>query len=306
MHADFWGRQGTSSITQPPMYGHAVAELVRRGVAVPDATVARARKGLAFLLGRTARPVAGIGTIDRRSSCTRGSRAATTAPAGMRGCPDGWTFDRGKAAEGRPRRGAAIRRAITGGQPASSRWRRWGSPRSWPSTCASWPRSRATTPSSTGPSHRRLARRALAARCADLGRRGRRRSRRDRRRPHARRAAAGARRRRRRRRSTRPSPRPSTTPPSVVRSGRPASTGTSRPSTRRPTGGARPGPSSPTSCGSPRSARGRSEVAADLAARLVAGAHRSGLAEYWHPDTGEGLGAVPQSWAALAVVVGPT
>ena len=28
-HAAFWGRPATSSITQPPMYGHAVAELVR-------------------------------------------------------------------------------------------------------------------------------------------------------------------------------------------------------------------------------------------------------------------------------------
>ena len=27
VHAGFWGRRGTSSITQPPMYGHAVAEL---------------------------------------------------------------------------------------------------------------------------------------------------------------------------------------------------------------------------------------------------------------------------------------
>ena len=26
VHAEFWGRPGTSSITQPPMYGHAVAE----------------------------------------------------------------------------------------------------------------------------------------------------------------------------------------------------------------------------------------------------------------------------------------
>ena len=43
--------------------------------------------------------------------------------------------------------------------------------------------------------------------------------------------------------------------------------------------------------------------AAELAARLVAGADRSGFAEYWHPDTGAGLGAVPQSWAALAAVV---
>ena len=32
--ADFWGRSGTSAITQPPMFGHAVAELVRAGVDV--------------------------------------------------------------------------------------------------------------------------------------------------------------------------------------------------------------------------------------------------------------------------------
>ncbi|MGZ4728284.1 MAG: MGH1-like glycoside hydrolase domain-containing protein, partial [Acidimicrobiales bacterium] len=51
--------------------------------------------------------------------------------------------------------------------------------------------------------------------------------------------------------------------------------------------------------------RGRPGAAADLAGRLVAGARRSGLAEYWHPDTGLGLGAVPQSWAALATVVAP-
>jgi hypothetical protein len=44
-------------------------------------------------------------------------------------------------------------------------------------------------------------------------------------------------------------------------------------------------------------------AAGELAARLVRGAERSGFAEYWHPDTGAGLGAVPQSWAALATVV---
>ncbi len=49
-HADFWGRRGTSSITQPPMYGHAVAELVRRGIAVPAELVDRAQAGLGFLL----------------------------------------------------------------------------------------------------------------------------------------------------------------------------------------------------------------------------------------------------------------
>jgi len=40
-----------------------------------------------------------------------------------------------------------------------------------------------------------------------------------------------------------------------------------------------------------------------LANRLVAGARRSGLAEYWDADTGAPLGARPQSWTALAAVV---
>jgi hypothetical protein len=50
VHADLWGRPGTSSVTQPPMYGHAVAELRRAGYAVPDELVDRATKGLWFLL----------------------------------------------------------------------------------------------------------------------------------------------------------------------------------------------------------------------------------------------------------------
>jgi hypothetical protein len=46
----------------------------------------------------------------------------------------------------------------------------------------------------------------------------------------------------------------------------------------------------------------REVVAQRLGWALRAGAARSRFAEYWHPDTGEGLGAVPQSWTALAVV----
>jgi hypothetical protein len=61
--ADFWGRPGTSSITQPPLYGHAVAELVRRGIAVPDEVVARAAAGLGFLLRRRARTDGGLVTV---------------------------------------------------------------------------------------------------------------------------------------------------------------------------------------------------------------------------------------------------
>jgi hypothetical protein len=49
-HADFWGRQGASNITQPPMYGHAIAELGRRGITVPADLVERAERGLRFLL----------------------------------------------------------------------------------------------------------------------------------------------------------------------------------------------------------------------------------------------------------------
>jgi hypothetical protein len=44
-------------------------------------------------------------------------------------------------------------------------------------------------------------------------------------------------------------------------------------------------------------------VAAALRRGLIDGAVTSGFAEYWHPDTGVGGGAVPQSWTGLAYVV---
>tara|TARA_B100000029_G_scaffold414407_1_gene417810 strand:- start:458 stop:784 length:327 start_codon:yes stop_codon:yes gene_type:complete len=44
-------------------------------------------------------------------------------------------------------------------------------------------------------------------------------------------------------------------------------------------------------------------AAATLARTTVAGAWASGLAEYWDPDTGDGLGAIPQSWTGLALVL---
>ena len=58
---------------------------------------------------------------------------------------------------------------------------------------------------------------------------------------------------------------------SAGRSGRPASTATSRRSTRRPTGGARPGPSSPTCSGWPRAPPDRAATPTTWPARLVAG-----------------------------------
>jgi hypothetical protein len=49
-HAGLWGRPRTSSITQPPLYGHAVAVLARRGLDIPAEVVERAQRGLGFLL----------------------------------------------------------------------------------------------------------------------------------------------------------------------------------------------------------------------------------------------------------------
>ena len=48
---------------------------------------------------------------------------------------------------------------------------------------------------------------------------------------------------------------------------------------------------------------GDATTAAAIARQTVAGALRSGLAEYWEPDTGAGLGAIPQAWTGLALVM---
>lgn len=47
--SQFWGRARTSSITQPPMYGHALAELARLGVELPGELVEAASDGLRHL-----------------------------------------------------------------------------------------------------------------------------------------------------------------------------------------------------------------------------------------------------------------
>ncbi len=61
--ADFWGRSGASSITQPPMYGHAIGDLARRGIPVPGQLVERAVDGVRFLLEHRARTAGGLVTV---------------------------------------------------------------------------------------------------------------------------------------------------------------------------------------------------------------------------------------------------
>ena len=82
-HAAFWGRTGHSSITQPPMFGHAVAELCRRGIDV-DALVAPARRGLIFLLRERAR----IGGLV--SLCHPWESGGDDSPRWDHWCPGGW------------------------------------------------------------------------------------------------------------------------------------------------------------------------------------------------------------------------
>jgi len=59
-HVELWGRSEASTITQPPMYGHAVAELTRLGITVDDELVDRARRGLTFLLEQRHRSPGGL------------------------------------------------------------------------------------------------------------------------------------------------------------------------------------------------------------------------------------------------------
>jgi glycogen debranching enzyme len=42
-----------------------------------------------------------------------------------------------------------------------------------------------------------------------------------------------------------------------------------------------------------------------LALRTREAAFRNGWAEYWDPETGEGLGAIPQSWTGLVLAMTP-
>lgn len=47
---ELWGRRDASSITQPPMFGHTIARLARQGIEVPAALVDDASRAIAHLL----------------------------------------------------------------------------------------------------------------------------------------------------------------------------------------------------------------------------------------------------------------
>lgn len=92
-HAGFWGREGSSGITQPPMFGHAIAELARRGVDVDD-LVRPATDGLRFLLRERAR-VDGLIAL-----CHPWESGGDDCPRWDDWCPGGWSKERWFDAKG--------------------------------------------------------------------------------------------------------------------------------------------------------------------------------------------------------------
>ncbi|MCY4257393.1 MAG: hypothetical protein OXE04_03785 [bacterium] len=86
---DYWGRAGASCITQPPMYGHAVSELIRRGIDVPEETVARAERGLEFLLFSRQRCPSGLIAL-----CHPWESGADNSPRWDDWCPGGFVLAR--------------------------------------------------------------------------------------------------------------------------------------------------------------------------------------------------------------------
>jgi len=298
LHASFWGRSGESAITQPPMYGHALAELVRLGVPVAEEIGRRAVAGLAFLLGPR-----------------RGDRALVPIVHPWEsGCDDSPRWDRWAglertAASWRARKGdlvASIVSSPTGSALANPSFEVESAAfnalvafnarelidvgfgvelaegveaivgeldRRWDPALATWADDDGQGEGVLDPPVRTLEALLPVLVTGDAAR-----------------AAAvldqvldgdafgGA------------------CGPAQVHRAEPA---------YEPTAYWR-GPAWPQLTyllwlAAVR--RADAAAAAALAERLVVGAERSGFAEYWHPDTGAGLGAVPQSWAALAAVV---
>ncbi len=308
VHAEFWGRLGTSSITQPPMYGHAVAELIRRGVPVPEPTIARARKGLAFLLGRTGSGASGGGGVPIivhpwESGCD-------DSPRWDAWCPGGWTYDLWKQRkgeliaalqfDGRSPTGSARFEVASPGFAALVAFNvfelaevtgddsqvdaaqaivAWLATR-WRPDVPTWVDEVLVGPGESPGVGSTASVRTLDALLPVLV-------------TDDEEAVDSA-------LATALDDHAFGGPfgPAVVHRDEPSFD----------PGAYWRGPAWPQLTyllWVAARRRGRAVAADDLAARLVAGARRSGLAEYWNPDTGEGLGAIPQSWAALAAVVTP-
>jgi hypothetical protein len=89
-HADFWGRADRSTITQPPMFGHSIAELHRRGIDVSP-LIEPATRALLFLFDRRER-IDGLIAL-----CHPWESGADDCPRWDHWCEGGWSVDAWRA-----------------------------------------------------------------------------------------------------------------------------------------------------------------------------------------------------------------
>lgn len=288
-HADFWGRRLTSTITQPPMYGHAIAACVRHGVPVDRDVVQRAVAGLRFLLTRRARTESGLVAVVHpwETGCDDSLRWDDWLPGPF--TAESWFVAKGELVRALciDAGGAVSSEVFAVGSAGFNALVAWNVEelatvgegedlvplaeelvtalrRRWDEACLTW----TDAPDGSG---RRRTLDALLPLIVDP-------------RPEAfdqlvDPAAFGA-----------------PFGPRGAHRDEPAY----RPD-RYWRGSAWPQLTYLLALAAERA--GRQDIAAELARCLVRGAERSGVAEYWHPETGEGYGARPQTWTTLALVL---
>ncbi len=263
-HGSFWGRTGASTITQPPMYGHALVELERRNIAVPEELWVKARLGVEWLLLQRARDAGAI------VICHPWESGCDDSPQWDAWCRGGWSRERWRAVKGELV--ASLVLDGDGNAVANPRFEVespcFSALLAWNAELLGVPwheRMRVPVPARPRTVDDLLP--ALVLDRADLldlavdplvfG---------------AEFGPAGVRR-----------DDPAFDPDTYWR------------------GPAWPQLSYLVWLAARR--HGRSAVTASVGASLLAGVERSGFAEHWHPDTGTAQGAVPQGWSALAAVV---
>ncbi|RMH78827.1 MAG: hypothetical protein D6683_07140 [Actinomyces sp.] len=293
-HAAFWGRPASSCITQPPIFGHTVAELARRGIEVPERLVEASRAGVLFLLRHRRRDPSGLVRVVHpwETGCDDSPRWDDLCPGG---------FDRERW------------RTVKGDLVATVEFAPTGSPVDNPA-CPVAPagfnalvaHAAAELATVTGDDELAAGAREVAdaldarfdpglATWVDAGvtERGSGRVRTvdalcgvlvtgD---ARARSAVTAV--------LLDPAAHASPHGPTGVHRAEPAYSSTAY----------WRGPVWPQLAYLLRAGLGGGPGGGEVAASTVRGARRSGLAEYWEPDTGRGLGAVPQSWSGLAVVL---
>ena len=282
---EFWGRAETSIITQPPMYGHAIAELIRAGYDVPTALIERARRGLMNLADRP-RTAEGLIPVYHpwETGCDDSARWDDWIPDGPGDRVSRW----------RDYKSHVVRELVAGRQPFSVGSIGFNALVAWNAiellSVMTGRQMDRTLQALVEELTAAVAARWIGDRWADDG------------------SASGRARTLDAMAALLIDPRPEAFASLVDHNAYGAPFGPRGVHRGEPT--YEPsiywrGPAWPQLCylmmvAAHRS--GETAVATELADQLVDGAMQSGLAEFWDPETGAGHGAIPQSWAGLGLV----